>query len=115
MMRSTRLLAVAAAVALLGAACEGSTTTTTTTTPRPTTTSSVPTASAVDETARPLGDGLVSTEPEHGAVWSCITQFGGGGAFQQGPWIDDDAGTWDATTKISVGGAVSWPAELEIT
>jgi len=57
-------------------------------------------------TALPLGDGKYSTSAMKGSVYSCITQFNGGGAFRDGPWIDSAAKTWDATRKISVAGAV---------
>jgi hypothetical protein len=33
----------------------------------------------------------------------------GGGAFAVGPWIDEAAGTWNATQKVVVQGAVEWP------
>ena len=57
----------------------------------------------VDDTALPLGDGLVSSSPEAGSVFSCQSTFGGGGAFAEGPWISGT--TWDATRKVSVDGA----------
>ncbi|HEX9804357.1 MAG TPA: YHYH protein [Candidatus Dojkabacteria bacterium] len=65
--------------------------------------------SELDLTALPLGDDKYSTSPKIGYVYSCQTSFGGSGAFEQGPWIDADAGTWDLTKKISVDGNVSWP------
>src|ERR1700733_1271424 len=55
----------------------------------------------------PLGDGKISTSPQRGYVYSCQTQFGGGGAQEAGPWIHGD--TWDLTEKISVQGDVPWP------
>ena len=69
----------------------------------------------VDETALPIGDGLVSSGPEQGAVFACTTSFGGGGAFRDGPWIDADAGTWDATEKLSVQGSVDWDGVFSAT
>jgi hypothetical protein len=40
----------------------------------------------------------------------CSTTFPGqGGAFQNGPWIDTAAGTWNPATKIHVRGSVTWP------
>ncbi len=68
------------------------------------------TATAINPTAIPVGDGHVSTTPEVGFVDSCTTSFRGGGAEHDGPWLDSAKGTWDSTTKISVQGAVSWPA-----
>lgn len=65
----------------------------------------------VDLTALPLGDSLVSTSgPTVGGLFACSAgNPNGGGAFAAGPWIDEAAGTWDATAKISVQGSVEWP------
>jgi YHYH protein len=61
----------------------------------------------------PLGDGKYTTEgAKRGYVYSCITNFDGGGAFEQGPWIDAENGTWDLTEKIYVEGHVSWDSEF---
>jgi YHYH protein len=58
-----------------------------------------------------LGDNkYVTSGPKKGYVYSCITQFNGGGAFANGPWISGS--TWDATKKISVGGSVRWDASF---
>lgn len=57
--------------------------------------------------ALPLGDGKVSSEPRRGYVYSCQTQFRGGGAQHDGDWIHGS--TWDATRKIWVQGDVAWP------
>jgi hypothetical protein len=52
-----------------------------------------------------LGDKrYVTNGPKKGWVYSCQSQFNGGGAFADGPWIDGS--TWDATQKISVQGSV---------
>lgn len=68
----------------------------------------------LDPRALPLGDGKVSSEPRRGNVYSCITQFNGGGAHKTGDWIGTS--TWDATKKIKVSGEVAWPnARFEIT
>jgi len=68
----------------------------------------------LDSHALPLGDGKVSAEPRRGYVYSCRTQFRGGGAQHAGDWIR--GATWDATRKITVQGNVSWPnATLTIT
>jgi hypothetical protein len=69
----------------------------------------------VDETALPIGDGAVSSEPATGSVFSCQTTFNGGGAFEDGPWIDAEAGTWDVTSKLSVQGSVRWNAVFDGT
>ena len=58
----------------------------------------------------PLGDGKYRTSPKRGYVDSCQTSFNGGGAFRNGPWIDEGARVWDLTGKVSVQGAVRWPA-----
>ncbi len=55
----------------------------------------------------PLGDGKVSTRPMRGYLYSCRSQFRGGGAQHAGDWIRGS--TWDATKKISVQGDVAWP------
>jgi len=61
----------------------------------------------------PLGDGKISTGPELGYVFSCQTQFGGGGgAFRDGDWIQGN--WWDPKGKPVVDGEVFWP-NSEIT
>jgi len=62
-------------------------------------------------TALPIGTDLVSlTGAGVGALYACDGgNPAGGGAFAAGPWIDEAAGTWDATQKIAVQGSVSWP------
>ena len=64
-------------------------------------------ADVLDPRALPLGDGKVSAEPRRGYVYSCMTQFRGGGAEHAGDWIRGS--TWDATRKIHVRGEVTWP------
>jgi len=61
----------------------------------------------LDPHALPLGDGKISAEPRRGYVYSCMTQFRGGGAQHAGDWIRGS--TWDATRKITVQGNVTWP------
>ena len=68
----------------------------------------------VDLAAVPMGDGRISTAPKVGYVWSCQSQFNGGGAFTDGPWINRD-GTWDRTAKLKVSGAVAWISSLITT
>ena len=66
-------------------------------------------------TRLPVGDGKVVTQPARGAIFGCRTSFGGGGASAKGPWFNDD-GTWNATKKVTVDGAVRWPnANVTIT
>ena len=73
-----------------------------------------PPARATPDPARlPIGDGKLSSAPEVGKVWSCTTEFGGGGAFKDGPWIRGD-GSFDFTAKAVVDGAVEWPHQLTI-
>lgn len=114
--------AASAVMALVLAGCSGaagppaSTSTTSTTTPS--TSNSIATGSGVSRwpgtpvspKALPLGDGKVSTSARVGYVDSCVTQFNGGGAREEGPWIDAGAGTWDSTTKLHVEGAHAWPS-----
>ncbi|HRA20026.1 MAG TPA: YHYH protein, partial [Anaerolineae bacterium] len=71
-------------------------------------------AATPDPANLPIGDGKLSSAPEVGKVWSCTTEFGGGGAFKDGPWIRGD-GTFDFTAKAVVDGAVEWPSQLTIT
>ena len=69
-------------------------------------------ASAPDVHRLPLGDNRYATAPRKGYVFACNTEFGGGGAFGAGPWIDASAGTWDLTRKIAVQGSVAWPSRF---
>ena len=66
---------------------------------------------SVDITALPLGTAYVSTsEAAVGGLFVCDAgNPNGGGAFRAGPWIDEAAGTWDLTEKVSVDGSVDWP------
>jgi len=67
----------------------------------------------VDPKRLPLGDGKLSTAPKAGWIWPCRTDPGAGGAQRNGPWIRAD-GTWDSTTKLTIGGAVKWPGRWNI-
>ena len=70
-------------------------------------------ASAQD-TLLPLGDGKISSSPELGSVYSCQTQFGGGGAFRDGDWIQ--GAWWDPKGKPVVDGEVLWPnSEISVS
>src|SRR5688572_30627774 len=70
----------------------------------------------VDLRNLPLGDGNVTFDvPQLGYVFSCTSQFGGGGAFQDGAWIHAD-GTYDRTAKtVFVDGEIMWTSDFEIT
>ena len=70
-----------------------------------------------DPTALPLGDGSTSTAPAAGAVWTCQSSFPSNapGAQAAGPWIDEQAGTWDSTTKLAVRGAVDRGGEVTVS
>jgi hypothetical protein len=74
--------------------------------------SGVPTwaGSPVSPAAVPLGDGKVTTtSPKAGYVYSCTSQFRGGGARHSGSWIDTAKQTYNSTTKPHVEGSSSWP------
>lgn len=81
---------------------------TATSTATATSTSTSAGAGGINLQALPLGDGHVGSTPQVGWVDACNTSFPSrGGASQDGPWIHGT--TWDATAKIAVQGAVSWP------
>ena len=70
--------------------------------------------SPTDPTRLPIGDGKVTTTgAKRGYVYRCGVGGGGGGAFRDGPWIKSD-GTYDATAKAAVDGAVAWPGRISI-
>jgi len=63
-----------------------------------------------DFTALPLGDGKVtSTGPAKGYLFSCQSNFPGGGPAVNGPWINAAAGTYSLSGKYVVDGSVDWP------
>jgi len=66
---------------------------------------------AADTTKLPIGTSKVSiTGPSVGGLFACDAgNSSGGGAHAAGPWLDEAAGTWDLSKKISVQGEVSWP------
>lgn len=66
---------------------------------------------AADLTTLPIGTSHVSTTSAAvGGLYVCDGgNPNGGGAFTAGPWMDEAAGTWDLTQKVSVQGAVEWP------
>ncbi len=65
----------------------------------------------------PVGDEKVSSSPQRGYIYSCQTEFNGGGAFAAGPWFSNDMKTWDYTEKedVTVSGSVNWDHELTVT
>ena len=64
-----------------------------------------------DTTKLPIGTSKVSLSgPAVGGLYACDAgNARGDGAFAVGPWIDEAAGTWNLSKKVSVQGAVSWP------
>lgn len=66
---------------------------------------------AADTTKLPIGTSKVSlTGPSVGGLYACDAgNPNGGGAHAAGPWLDETAGTWDLSKKVSVQGDVSWP------
>ncbi|CAB4362893.1 unannotated protein [freshwater metagenome] len=66
---------------------------------------------AADLTTLPIGTPHVSTTGAAvGNLYVCDSgNPNGGGAFKAGPWLDEVAGTWDLTQKVSVQGALDWP------
>lgn len=116
-------LVAASVLAACGSTTSGTSSSSSTAAPARSTTTSTATSNAssrsdvtrwpgtpITPTAIPLGDGKLSTSPKIGDVDSCQTQFPAiGGAQTVGPWIDTEAGTWNATTKIQVEGSNSWP------
>lgn len=87
--------------ALLLPACGSDTTVTTPTTA---------TATVIDLTRIPIGDGKLSTTtPQIGFVFSCTTPTSSAPPGKA-PWISADGLTWNQSAKASVGGSVSWPS-----
>lgn len=77
-----------------------------------------PTTTAAIATVTPLtiGDGKISTtDPQVGWVYSCVEPRGGGGAFADGPWIDNSTGTWDPSLKVKVSGEVTWDYRFSVS
>jgi hypothetical protein len=68
-----------------------------------------------DLTQLPIGDDCVGNTPAAGVMYTCNAAFPTGGpGGSGGPWINGD-GTWDATSKLTVDGAVNWPSSFTIT
>ncbi len=71
---------------------------------------------AAHEKQLSLGDGMISSMPQRGYVYSCQSRFNPNapGAHVKGEWIEGDH--WDPTAKPHVEGEVWWPnAEISIT
>ena len=64
-----------------------------------------------DTAKLPIGTSHVSLSTAAvGGLLSCDAgNPNGGGADAVGPWVDEAAGTWDLSKKVSVQGAVAWP------
>ncbi len=75
--------------------------------------SAPPTATPVNVHALPVGtDKYVTDGPKKGYVYSCITNFNGGGADVMGPWFSSDGKTYDLTKKVAVEGKVKWDSKF---
>ena len=73
------------------------------------------TAEAPDLTALPLGDDKFSDSPRRGYVYLCQEPAGGAPAAATDlPWIDQQAGTWNAEEKIEVPGQVAQQSEFVV-
>jgi hypothetical protein len=107
-------MGVAAALALV--ACGGDDGSTEATTPSSTSTTEDEATGRADLTALPLGDQNAAGEPTKGALYACNTNFdpNAPGAQAAGPWIDEEAGTWDATQKVTVRGTVDQSGEVSL-
>jgi len=121
--RTVALVCAALLVSAVGcSSSDGKSTTAGSAAPATTTTPTEPTGDAgavvntwvgtpTDRTKLPIGTSHVSTTtPAVGNLFACDAgNPNGGGAFAVGPWIDEAAGTWDATKKVAVRGKISWP------
>ncbi|MGN6696501.1 MAG: YHYH protein [Aquihabitans sp.] len=71
--------------------------------------------SSLDLTKLPLGNQHQTTEgAEKGYVYACRERQGGPPVTIP-PWVDEEAGTWNAVEKLASGGEVEWPSEFEHT
>jgi hypothetical protein len=108
---------VAVALALALVACgSGDDDSTGATTSSTTSTTEAGATRGADLTALPLGDQNASSEPTKGSLYACNTDFdpNAPGAQAAGPWIDEEAGTWDATQKVTVRGTVDQGGEVRV-
>jgi hypothetical protein len=68
-----------------------------------------------DLTALPLGNDKFSDSPRRGYIYLCNEPMEGiAPAANVGPWIDEQAGTWNAEQKPVVPGQVEWQSRFEI-
>jgi len=105
-------LAVGAALVAPGCGGGDNSVATTTTSSAAASTSTRAASGGVDLTKLPIGDQRYATSAVKGSVYSCITQFNGGGAFRDGPWIHAVTDTWDATAKIAVSGSLDQHGQI---
>ncbi len=72
-------------------------------------------AAAHSLTDLPLGDQLRSNAPQKNHLWPCRVEADAGGAFNDGPWINKAAGTYDRIAKPHVPGDVKWPNKFSVS
>jgi hypothetical protein len=119
--KRVHLISLFTGMAMLSACGGGDTSTsetataaTTTATTTTTTTVSASSATPIDPTKVPVGDGKVSTTaPQVGYVYACTVPTSPN-PLGKSPWISADGTTWDSTAKVAVQGVVQWIAELTI-
>ncbi len=71
------------------------------------------TATPVNVQSLPVGtDRYVTDGPKKGFVYSCITNFNGGGADTMGPWFSSNGKTFNLDQKVSVEGNVKWKSQF---
>lgn len=69
--------------------------------------------SSLDLTKLPLGNQHQTTEgAKAGYVYAC-RERAGGPPVTIPPWVDEDAGTWNAVEKLASGGEVFWDSAFE--
>lgn len=112
------MIAVSVAAALALTSCSSSATSSSTATTETSTTTVVGggivntwVGPPADITKLPIGTSKVSlTGASIGGLYACDAgNPNGGGAHAAGPWLNEGAGTWDLSKKVSVQGAVAWP------
>lgn len=70
-------------------------------------------ASSLDLTKLPLGNQHQTTAgAKKGYVYAC-RERAGGPPVTIPPWVDEDAGTWNAVEKLASGGEVLWESQFE--
>src|SRR4051812_10700722 len=93
---------VLAAIAGIFVACGSSNESSTKSSSSTTAQTAASAATPVDIHKLPLGDKKYKTTPTKDYVYVCNTNFNGGGAFTNGPWIDEQNKTWDLSEKVQV-------------